>query len=202
MTPLGPKGKSTVVIDEFIHLKSLKRDQNTGSKYYQGQIAVNGVGVLKSATQQDLNVYIHVTVFSVSGNDNCSGDNQNLIGQEEGTEAEVSMMDHLKRMYVAGNNFSDLKLESKDNMMLSAHKFQLAARSPYFRRVIEEAVNRDEFDGILKIEEVNGKPLMMILHWVYTGELEGNAGRFMEELVDAAIKFELTMVSLKFWIRS
>lgn len=47
-------------------------------------------------------------------------------------------------MYGAEENFSDLKLETKDNMTLSAHRFILAARSPVFRKMIEkEQTKRD-----------------------------------------------------------
>ncbi len=42
------------------------------------------------------------------------------------------------------------------------------------------------------MQDVNGKPLMTILHWMYTGELHENARKVMEEVVEASIKFELT----------
>lgn len=77
-----------------------------------------------------------------------------------------------------------------DHMTLSAHKFLLAARSPYF--LLEDGVKETDFDGTMRMQDVNGKPLMTILHWMYTRESHENAGRVMEEVVDAAIKFELT----------
>ncbi len=184
-----------MVVDEFIHLKTLKRDPTSGTQIpelgelfkaqNEYQKAYNWACVL-----DDLNIDIEVIIFGAK--ENVSGKKSFGNDQEKNTsEADVSMMDHLKRMYAAENNYSDLRLETKDNMSLRAHKFQLAARSPYFRRTIDEAAER-EFYGTLKVPEVNGKPLTIILHWVYTGELHENAGKFLEELVDASIKFELT----------
>lgn len=51
----------------------------------------------------------------------------------------------------------------------------------------------ENFNGKIKIK-INGKPLTVILHWIYTGELHENSGNVMEEVVDAAISFELTQL--------
>lgn len=106
-------------------------------------------------------------------------------------EAEESLIHDLKNMFVDHDNYADLKLESKDYMTLDAHKFILAARSRHLRKCIDDAVKVANFNGTMKMN-VNGKPLVVILHWMYTGELHENSGNVMEEVVDAAILFGLT----------
>lgn len=103
------------------------------------------------------------------------------------------MIHDLKNMFVEHENYADLKLESLDHMTLDAHKFILSARSRYLRKYIEDAMKAETFNGTIKIN-VNGKPLVVILRWMYTGEMHENSWNVMEEVVDAAILFELTQL--------
>lgn len=95
-------------------------------------------------------------------------------------------------MYACKNNLPYLKLEMKGHMTLSAHKFILCAWSQVSKELIMTEMEKDEFDGTRKISEVNARPKVVILHWMYTGKLQENVGNFMMEIVEAAIHFRLT----------
>ncbi|CAL8098328.1 unnamed protein product [Orchesella dallaii] len=96
-------------------------------------------------------------------------------------------------MYNQKDNFSDLKLESKDGMIVSAHKFVLAARSPRLRALINEETQRKEFSGRIKIANVTAKTLLIILNWMYSGKLDdgGIEVNVIEEVIIAAANYEL-----------
>lgn len=96
--------------------------------------------------------------FNEQGKENDVTVGAGAAASEEDFEAESSSIEQLKSMYTAEDNFSDLNLETMDHMTLSAHKFLLAARSPYF--LLEDAVKETDFDGTIRMQDVNGKPLM------------------------------------------
>lgn len=80
-------------------------------------------------------------------------------------EAEESFTNDVRNMFLAHDNYGDLKLESKDHMTLNAHKFILAARSRYLQKCIEDAMKIENFNGTMKVN-INGEPLVVTLHWI------------------------------------
>lgn len=106
-------------------------------------------------------------------------------------ECREKFCEDFKKMYINDDNLADLKLETKDGMLLSAHKFVLAARSPVLRAMIMEEVKKEGFTGTLKMSRINAKPMMTILHWIYTGEIREEVGLCMDEVVEAVLSFEL-----------
>lgn len=189
------KGKVVEVIDPFLRFESRSVDQygQLGDPSYHGLPAAGYLVI-------NLKITIKAELFHLleSGNTVASVETGNAVASVETAvgesllaEAEESLISDLKNMFVAYENYTDLKLESSDHMTLDAHKFILAARSQYLRKCIEDAVKTENFNGTMKIN-INGKPLVVILHWMYTGELHENAGNVMEEVVAAAILFELT----------
>lgn len=107
-----------------------------------------------------------------------------------GAKAEASLSQDLKKMFADAHSFADIEVETTDHRILNAHKCILAARSTFFRKRIEEAVGKSDFNGIIRIN-ISSKPLVAILHWLYTEELHPDADAVMEEIVDAAIMFDL-----------
>ncbi len=59
------------------------------------------------------------------------------------------------------------------------------------RNLLEEKCSTRGFDGTLGIDDVNAKPLIAILHWMYCEELSKDTGRFMEEVILASEIFQL-----------
>ncbi len=109
------------------------------------------------------------------------------------TDSQLTLLSELKTMCTAvDDNYPDLKLETKDNSTLSAHKFIVAARSVVLRKLIDGHVKKSIYDGTIKIADINEKPLVIILHWMHTSELHGNADLVMEQLVKASMEYQLT----------
>lgn len=154
-----------------------------------GELGAPTVGSKRINTPSTGTITIEAQLFHSTQNDKIVDALNPVV--EESAEAEESLIYDLKSMFVADENYADIKLESKDHMTLDAHKFILAARSQYLRKCIEDAIKVENFNGTMKMN-INGKPLVVILHWMYTGELHENSGNVMEEVVDAAILFELT----------
>ncbi|ODM89678.1 Protein maternal effect lethal 26 [Orchesella cincta] len=102
-------------------------------------------------------------------------------------EGDGGLAQDLRKMLADPNNFSDVVLETKDGMDISAHKFILAARSPVMKQLIQE----ESFGGTIPIDfDVN--PIQIILQWMYTGKLTSEAtGPVIEEVVLVAEKYEL-----------
>jgi len=96
-------------------------------------------------------------------------------------------------MYNQEESYPDLKLESKDGMIINAHKFVLAARSSQFRSLIEGQTKQNDFRGILKVPDLYAKPLMVILKWIYTGKLvmEGFEQGVLKEVIFNSAKYGL-----------
>lgn len=177
------KGKTVEVIDHFIYYE-LRYVNNDGTSRLQ--LSQSGGYFAYSVNEMNISVDAQMFHFSDTDNNVASDIEKNLLA-----EAEDSLINDLKNMLIEYENYADIKLESKDHMTLDAHKFILAARSRYLRKYIDDAMKADNFNGTVKMN-VNGKPLVAILHWMYTGELHENAGSVMDEIVDCAVLFELT----------
>ncbi|CAL8071338.1 unnamed protein product [Orchesella dallaii] len=106
---------------------------------------------------------------------------------------EVILAQDLKDMFHHSHEiFSDLKLETKDGVETSTHMFIVAARSPVLKEIIEKESAKESFNGTIKILDFNAKPIIAILHWMYSGRLSDQAGNVIEEVVVAAKKYQLT----------
>ncbi|XP_037042075.1 uncharacterized protein LOC119078594 [Bradysia coprophila] len=175
-------GNVVEVVDRFISLESIRLDSNglLGPPSY--------LGTIQGLPQNDVAIIISAQMFRLTNTGKKIAPTATDTEETEGTLAH-----DLKNMFVAHENYADLKLESKDNMTLDAHKFILASRSPYMRKCIDDAMKTENFNGTIKMN-MNGKPLVTILHWMYTAELHENASNVMEEVVDAAVLFELTQL--------
>lgn len=171
------------IVDRFIHLESCGMDQD-------GQLcAPQHNGLTHGQTVTD--VKIEITAELYRSTENGKAEASVDANAKEIAEAEESLSHDLKNMFVSPDIYPDLKLESKDHMTLDSHKFILAARSRYLQKCIDDAMKMENFSGTMKMD-VNGKPLAVILHWMYTGGLPEKFENLMEEVVDAAILFELT----------
>ncbi|ODM93125.1 Protein maternal effect lethal 26 [Orchesella cincta] len=102
-------------------------------------------------------------------------------------EGDGGLAQDLRKMLADPNNFSDVVLETKDGMAISAHKFILAARSIVMKQLLQE----ESFGGTISMDfDVN--PIRILLQWMYTGKLTSEAtGPVIEEVVLAAEKYEL-----------
>ncbi|ODM87363.1 Rabankyrin-5 [Orchesella cincta] len=134
---------------------------------------------------------ITVTILNLLGSSDEDGARALELPQSS-ISSPLSLAENLKKMYVDQDNFSDLKLETKDGMVTSAHKFILAARSPVLKALILEETSKDSFSGTIKIPDFNAKSILAILHWIYTGELSDRTGFLIDEVVIAAKKYQLT----------
>lgn len=145
-------------------------------------------------TNNDVTITICVTLYSLIETDKmmiASGG----VGDEERlpSDAVKSLIGDLTNMFLAADDFTDIKLKTKDNSILCANKFVLLARSEYFRKCIEDATKKENFNGTLKVD-INAEPLTATLHWIYTGELNENADKVINEVVDAAKILELNQL--------
>ncbi|ODM89108.1 Speckle-type POZ protein-like [Orchesella cincta] len=117
----------------------------------------------------------------------------NRIGESGAVSSpEVILAQDLKGMFANPDNYSDLKLETKDGVETNTHKFILAARSPVLQAIIEKEYAKESFKGVIKIPDFNAKPIIAVLHWMYTGRLSDRTGNVIEEVVIAAKKYQLT----------
>ncbi len=148
-------------------------------------------GLLEGSNVTDVRIDMKAQLYRVTENGKKIVRNSRVEETLLASEAEDSFIHNLKNLFIAHENYADLKLESKDHMTLDAHKFIVAARSRVLQKCIDDAMKMENFNGTMRLD-VNGKPLVVILHWMYTGELHENSGNVMEEVVDAAIQFELT----------
>ncbi|KAJ6645666.1 hypothetical protein Bhyg_00873 [Pseudolycoriella hygida] len=171
--------KVAEVIEHFIYNEGITLN-TSGMEQHPHEEIKGGIKISVTAQMYDL---------TDTGNNACSAVSD--VKKTLSSEAEDSMANDIRNMCDVHDNYADLKLESKDHMTLDVHKFMLAARSRYLRKCIDDAIKAETFNGTIKMN-INGKPLVAILHWIYSGELHENASNVMEEVVDAAILFELT----------
>lgn len=136
------------VIELFLHLESSYLDQS-------GQLtATIDYGFTLGRLTTDIKITIKAELFRLIENGKTVAPVQ--TGGSSLAEAEESLIQDLKNMFVEHENYADLKLESMDNMTLDAHKFILMARSRYLRKCIEDAMKIENFNGKIKIK-INGK---------------------------------------------
>lgn len=103
--------------------KKDKLIKNTFIKYEQKRFCN---GSFKSAsllpTNMELKIKISVVPHLITAS-------KTGLGLPTSKGQEFSVVTDLKAMYASEDNLSDLKLEMKDSITLSAHKFILCARS-------------------------------------------------------------------------
>lgn len=113
------------------------------------------------------------------------------VEPDESKPSLCSLTQNLGVMFNSEENMADLTLEMKDGLLLSAHKFILCARSPVLKILILQEMKKKEFAGVIQISNVNSKPMLAILHWMYTDELTDKGSNFDGEIAEAAKYFGL-----------
>jgi len=158
---------------------------------------------LNARIQGDGKIYNEAYVYAASAEllfgitvtriESTAHDKANRVGELTlVTSPEVILAQDLKCMFECQDNFSDLKLETKDGVETNTHKFIVAARSPVLKKIIETECAKESFNGIIQITDFNAKPIIAILHWMYSGRLSDRTGNVIEEVVVAAKKYQLT----------
>ncbi|CAL8112429.1 unnamed protein product [Orchesella dallaii] len=89
------------------------------------------------------------------------------------------------------DNYADIKLETEDGIVIDAHKFVLAARSPVLRAQIEKNVKMNTFNGVIMVD-MESKTLEHILKWMYSGEFDEIVEAKLDSILHAAVAYELT----------
>lgn len=99
----------------------------------------------------------------------------------------------LKKIYAKGedNALTDVLLKSGDGVTLNAHKVILAARSPFFKRLFQWNPTRYSNTSPVRLDDVNGKAMVAVVYWMYTGELQKDVGSSMELVIEVVKKFEM-----------
>ncbi|CAL8097880.1 unnamed protein product [Orchesella dallaii] len=87
-------------------------------------------------------------------------------------------------------NYSDIKLETKERFIVNAHKFILAARSPVFRAQIEKRMKMNDYNGVISVD-MDIKTLEVVVTWMYSGEFHENPEIKLEDVLRAAVVYEL-----------
>ncbi|CAL8071339.1 unnamed protein product [Orchesella dallaii] len=159
--------------------------------YLNAQICQNGSITNEKyvyASTNDLCFGISVTQIESTG----QGEVADRGGELAVGSPEVTLAQNLKDMLNSHEFFSDLKLQTKDGVETSTHKFIVAARSPVLKEIIEKESAKESFNGTVKIPDFNAKPIIAILHWMYSGRLNDTTGNVIEDVVVAAKKYQLT----------
>ncbi|CAL8148562.1 unnamed protein product [Orchesella dallaii] len=106
-------------------------------------------------------------------------------------QSNLSISQDFMSMLKEEDNYSDIKLETEDGIVTDAHKFVLAARSPVLRAQIEKKMRMNDFNGVITVN-MDAKTLEHVLKWMYSGELHENSETNLENVLRAAVAYELT----------
>lgn len=87
--------------------------------------------------------------------------------------------------FLASDDFKDFDIKI-DETVFTVHKFLLAARSPVFLRLLQEAPDATE----ISFNEISVETFRLILHFVYDEKFPGE-GDSMLEVYAAAAKMEI-----------
>lgn len=85
---------------------------------------------------------------------------------------------------------SDVKIVSNDEKEFPVHRFVLSATSPVFEAMFRSIMTETE-TGVVKCEDLSGKCLKILVHYIYTGTL-------LEEWCHSDILYELTYAADKY----
>lgn len=82
---------------------------------------------------------------------------------------------------------SDVTFVTRDDQRIAAHRLILSMQSAVFTAMFD-AEMKEKTDGIVKLVDLGGDGLKILLKFLYTGELEETWDKFYEEIVNAANK--------------
>ncbi|XP_021943376.2 BTB/POZ domain-containing protein At1g21780 [Folsomia candida] len=88
---------------------------------------------------------------------------------------------------------SDVTFVTRDDQRISAHKCILSMHSTVFAAMFA-AEMKEKTDGVVKLVDMGGEGLKILLKFLYTGELENTWGKFYQEIVNAANKYQITQL--------
>lgn len=88
---------------------------------------------------------------------------------------------------------ADANIVSKDGMSYPAHRMILSGRSPVFRTMFQTTM-KETISGVIECEDISGKCLKVLLHFLYTGKLA-------EAWKDADVLWELTYAAEKYQVK-
>ncbi|OXA61827.1 speckle-type POZ protein [Folsomia candida] len=85
---------------------------------------------------------------------------------------------------------SDVTFVTRDDQRIAAHRLILSMQSAVFTAMFD-AEMKEKTDGIVKLVDLGGDGLKILLKFLYTGELEETWDKFYEEIVNAANKYQI-----------
>lgn len=86
---------------------------------------------------------------------------------------------------------ADVKIKTRDGVIITAHKLILSARVPMFRAMFETDM-AEKSSGVVETPEIGSDAMNIILHYIYTGKLHENwKSADMTELLNGADQYGL-----------
>ena len=94
-----------------------------------------------------------------------------MVGFHKGYSQKENIKCFLK-MLLDSKEFSDVTLVCEDNQRVQAHKVVLSACSSYFKDILNN--DSDEDETIIHLDHTKYEDIMMILDYIYCGEVSGS----------------------------
>ena len=104
------------------------------------------------------------------------------LGWNSFNNENISM---LKNLFVT-KVFSDVTLVTGDKVVINAHRFILSSRSETF----ENLLMRQDFDNHLTVECITSDVMMLVLEFMYTGQINMEQEKF-SKFIEAALYLKL-----------
>ncbi|XP_021966434.1 uncharacterized protein LOC110861610 [Folsomia candida] len=88
---------------------------------------------------------------------------------------------------------SDVTFETRDGQRIEAHTCILTMQSAVFAAMFAATCEmKEKTDGVVKLVDMGGEGLKILLKFLYSGILDKTWGKFYEEIVNAANKYQIT----------
>jgi speckle-type POZ protein len=115
---------------------------------------------------------------------------ENLLKEPELTESDPNNV----RIYKE-SLFCDFKIETNDGEVFKAHKSFLAVNSPVFKAMLSHDT-KELRNNYIKIKDINGKTMMEMLRFIYTGDIEDEK-EVARDLLVAADKYQIEKLKIR-----